>query len=88
MNIVMIDESKLNDLFSEIKNIAKKLNLEKEEKATYTVQEIAKLKNISYQTAMKRVHNGDWKAVNETPESKRPTYRIYKDEYERIMRSL
>ena len=85
MNIIMIEESKLNHIINTINAIAKKLVPEEEKKEGYTVGEVAKLKGISYQTAMVKVHSGEWMAHNETPSSKRPTYRIYKDEVDRIM---
>lgn len=83
MNIVMIEESKLNQIMNTINSIAQKLNA-KEEKEVYTVLEVAKLKGISYQTAMSKIHSNEWNAVNEGTK-KRATYRIYKDEVDRIM---
>lgn len=85
MQIVMIEESKLNEMMDTINSIAAALATNKE-KETYTVSEVAELKGISYQTAMSKVHSHEWKAKNISTKSVRPTYRIDRTEVQRILK--
>lgn len=84
MNIVMIEESKLNQMMNMLHNITQKLDVD-DEKEVYTPAEVAKAKNLSYQTVMNKIHSGEYQAINENPKGKKPIYRIMKEEFNRIM---
>lgn len=80
----MIEETKLNQMMNMLSKITQKLSVDEDTKEVYSVMEVAKMKNISYQTAMSKIHSNEWKAINEGTK-KRATYKIYKNEVDRIM---
>lgn len=83
MNLVMIDESKLEQIINSLNTITSHLTKENE-KEWYKPIELVEKVNVGYQTIMSKIHSGDLPAKN-VGTKKIPRYMIHRDVVNKIM---